>query len=738
VSDLNTAVDALSSATNAYGVEALSADEAADILFTGVRQGKTTIDELAATVSETAPIAASLGIGFDETTAALAAMTAQGEPSRKAATKLRQAMAELSDGTSGVGMVFADVAGESFPAFIEGGGTFQEALIMLAEHADSKGKRISDMFGSIEAGMAATMLTSDTGRETMAENMAGMEESVGSAEAAFAQMDQGIARTWERIVATGESFMTDIGQLLGPVITGVLEAALAGFTTFADNTIAFLTRIRDAWSGDMDNVGLTTNETVERVLSLASSLWAGVEAAFRAIAAVWAEVLKPAFDAIAPLVTMVFNTSLAVIEGAVNTITNVLNVLASLLRGDFSGAWDAMRDQVENVSNMIATIVESVWNGMSSFLDTITGGMTGIVANAWQTMSRNIEEAVENDRTFLSGAWDGITTLAEQRWPRTVNTVATAFDTMSRNITEAVENDRSFLSGAWDGITSLAEQAWPRTTAAITSAMDTMSRNITEAVENDRTWLSGAWDGITALAEERWPRTVAAVTGAFDTMSVMIEEAVENDRSYISGVWDGIAVLLDDVWQRIRANAVRIWDAIRAAIQDALTGLAGWAEGVFDEIVDAIGRTIGRVRARIEDALNAVRGLFRDADRAEARVEDVDRSLGDIDEELPGTRDPVAPDYDSGITLPDFDETIMTPDDLADRGGVPEFASGGVVMRDMLARVGEAGPEAVIPLDRLDRMIGGGTQTIIVELDGRRIAESTVRHAPSVLRLHGA
>jgi len=43
---------------------------------------------------------------------------------------------------------------------------------------------------------------------------------------------------------------------------------------------------------------------------------------------------------------------------------------------------------------------------------------------------------------------------------------------------------------------------------------------------------------------------------------------------------------------------------------------------------------------------------------------------------------------------------------------IPELANGGLVMQPTLALVGEAGPEAVVPLDRMGQM--GGNVTINV------------------------
>lgn len=65
------------------------------------------------------------------------------------------------------------------------------------------------------------------------------------------------------------------------------------------------------------------------------------------------------------------------------------------------------------------------------------------------------------------------------------------------------------------------------------------------------------------------------------------------------------------------------------------------------------------------------------------------------------------------------------------------FAEGGVVTKPMMGLVGEAGPEAIIPLSKLGQMNGGGPTTVIIELDGRTIAKSVYDNMPSVMRVRG-
>lgn len=73
---------------------------------------------------------------------------------------------------------------------------------------------------------------------------------------------------------------------------------------------------------------------------------------------------------------------------------------------------------------------------------------------------------------------------------------------------------------------------------------------------------------------------------------------------------------------------------------------------------------------------------------------------------------------------------------------IPKLAKGGIAMPrpgGILANIAEAGePEAVIPLSKLDSMVGGkGNTTVIVELDGRTIAQTTAPHIMGQMRLKG-
>lgn len=95
VSDTETAVDALTSVINAYGLSAQDADRISDQFFATIKLGKTTFPELAAGIGQVLPLANQLGVDFSEVGGALAEMTKQGINTAEATTALNSLLTQM-------------------------------------------------------------------------------------------------------------------------------------------------------------------------------------------------------------------------------------------------------------------------------------------------------------------------------------------------------------------------------------------------------------------------------------------------------------------------------------------------------------------------------------------------------------------------------------------------------------------------------------------------------------------
>lgn len=217
VSDLTTSVDGLSSVVNAYGSEVLNVNEASDIMFATLKLGKTDFTQIANTVSNVIPVASAIGVKFHDIGAAIAVMTAQGTPTAKATTQIRQALVELNKEGSIAYETFKKITGKTFREFIESGGNLQEALNLMSETASYNKKEVTSLFSSVEAGSAVLSLSGKNASK-FKDALEEVKNSVGATSEAFQKIDNGPARKFERIKAEVDSLIIELGNSLLPVV----------------------------------------------------------------------------------------------------------------------------------------------------------------------------------------------------------------------------------------------------------------------------------------------------------------------------------------------------------------------------------------------------------------------------------------------------------------------------------------------------------------------------------------
>lgn len=235
VTDMNTAVDGITTVMNSYGSEIINSAKASDIMFTAVKKGKTTFGELSASMSNVLPSASATGVAFEQVSAMISTMTAQGVPTSVATTKIRSMLDELSKSGTKTSKVFEKVAGVSFKSFVDSGGDVQQALQLLEKHAKGTGLGINDLFSSMEAGSSALLLTGNA-TEKFSEDLEAMYNSIGATDTAFEEIDRTLGRQLERIKVKLDVFKKKTGKVLGGAVKTFLDFGSDIKSAFDDST----------------------------------------------------------------------------------------------------------------------------------------------------------------------------------------------------------------------------------------------------------------------------------------------------------------------------------------------------------------------------------------------------------------------------------------------------------------------------------------------------------------------
>jgi hypothetical protein len=194
ITDVKTAADGLTTILNAWGKDASEAEKVSDVLFKTVEKGKTTFPELASNIATVAPIAAAMGISFEEISGAVATLTKQGATTSTAMTQIRQAIIGVND-----------ILGDGWSQAM----TFQEALQEVRDMAGGSDTKLKEMMGRVEGMIGVLALTGDKAIEA-ASDLDAMTESTGAMSSAYDTMMKEASNQWS---TAHNKWMRELGEI---------------------------------------------------------------------------------------------------------------------------------------------------------------------------------------------------------------------------------------------------------------------------------------------------------------------------------------------------------------------------------------------------------------------------------------------------------------------------------------------------------------------------------------------
>lgn len=401
VTDITTAVDGLTTALNAYGPANLSASEAADAMFVGMKAGKTTIGELSASLGNVIPLASAAGVSFDELVAGTAALTTQGQTTSVAVTGLRQVIASVIKPTQQANDM-AEKLGLSFNAQALEAQGLQGFLEEVIDKTGGSKEAMAQLFGSVEALNAALAFSGGAG-EKFAEIMEDMGNKAGAADQAFEVVARQLDQRLNVVMAEFADRALTVGNALLAVAVPALEGVL--------QILQFLEGNWDIAIAGLTGIGVALTATFIPALGgMASAAIAGANA----LRILTVSLLTNPFTAVAVAVT-------AVAFGLLRLVKNT---------GSWGGALNALKAVASSVWVFISNTAQAMGRNLQATWISIQSAfvrMAQAIQSAWASVMSSIADAAESLAGTKFGAalgleFDGLRAAADRARNATVST----------------------------------------------------------------------------------------------------------------------------------------------------------------------------------------------------------------------------------------------------------------------------------------------------------------------------
>ena len=209
---------------NSYNLEVADAARVSDTLFTLIKNGVTTGQELAGSLGRVTKIAATAGVSFDDLAAAMALLTKNGLSTDEAVTSLRALMLAIVNPGKQAKDAIKELGLSMFneKTLKSEGGLFK-VLKQLNEEAGSSVGKLAKVLPNVRALVGALAAAGD--EQAIVTLLGDMKESAGAAEVALGKMTNTFGFKVEQLFAKMDSLKTRIGEIIASsdVLRGVME-----------------------------------------------------------------------------------------------------------------------------------------------------------------------------------------------------------------------------------------------------------------------------------------------------------------------------------------------------------------------------------------------------------------------------------------------------------------------------------------------------------------------------------
>lgn len=411
--DTSTAVDVLTTAINAYGLSANDAEKIANNLVNTQNLGKTTVNELAASMGKIIPTASSMGVNLNNLCTVYAEMTKQGIATAEATTYANEMLNEIGDSGSTVAGILQQETGESFQQLMADGNSLGDVLQILKDYAERTGTNFNELWSSTSAGKAALAITNSGAEDfnNTLQTMAGSTDVLGQGLEKLATPSAEAKKAMNML----KNDLMELGLVILESITPLIESTaehIQQFTEWFSNldpnikqAIVVILSLIAALGPVLIVIGKISIgigriiDVVNKLQPILGPVFAGIKTSLSGLfGLIAANPVIAIIVAIVAAVVLLWTKCEWFREGVKNLIGQIRNLFINGWNS-FKQAWD---DGIANLKNKIDTFFQNMGVSFANSLNSLSAWIGQFIGGIGQWASRLVQSGKNAVSNFVS------------------------------------------------------------------------------------------------------------------------------------------------------------------------------------------------------------------------------------------------------------------------------------------------------------------------------------------------
>lgn len=369
---------------------------------------------------------------------------------------------------------------------------------------------------------------------------------------------------------------------------------------------------------------------------------------------------------------------------------------------------------LDKVGSVFLTVAGVIWDVISSVLDAL-GGLIDFIAGVF---TGDWERAWEGIKSFFSGIWEAIKSIVSAVWNAIKSIVSAAISVVSSVISTVLNTIKTIFSTIWNSIKTTVNTVWNAIKSTISTVINTISTIISTVLNSIKTTFSTIWNSIKTTVTTIINSIKSTISTVINAVSTTISTVLNSIKTTFSTVWNSIKTTVSTIINSVKSTISTVMGSIQTGISTALSSIKTNWSNMWTNMKTTVVNIFNGIWSSIKGVINSIIGGIESMANAVIKgINSMIKALNNLSFDVP--------DWVPEIGGKTFGFNIPTISTIS----IPRLATGGVVDQATVAMIGEAGQEAVVPLEnntgwmdkiaaRIGEIISVNLQAIVGEMDG--------------------
>ncbi|MDH2882504.1 phage tail tape measure protein [Bacillus cytotoxicus] len=431
-----------------------------------------------------------------------------------------------------------------------------------------------------------------------------------------------------------------------------------------------------------------------------------------------------------------------------------------------SEAWNSFLETMNEFFGSIGQFFSDLWTGIGEICSSAWNSIVEFFSGAWASFTEMMHSFFDPIGEFFSSLWSGIVETASSWWSSLVTTASELWGTLVQAWQETWNTILTVLDPIISLISTVLEAGWLLIQAGVQIAWAAISQYIIQPIQEAYDWVTNQISELATWLSDNWELIKVAAQVAWDLFKQYIIQPVLDVWNYVKEKFSDLVSWLSAKWELAKSYTLMAWNLVKQyviqPVQDLwnttkqkLSDLANWILSNWETIksytltawnlvkqyvIDPVTQAYNTAREKFQDIYNSAKEKFDSVkntalEKFEAAkrniIDPIKEAVGKVEEfigkikgffndlklKIPKPEMPPLPHF----SLQTSTKNVLGKDITFPSGiNIDWRAKGGIFTKPTifgmnggnLQGAGEAGPEAVLPLNKKTLgAIGAGIAT---------------------------